>query len=104
MATRIPLLILLAASLSLQAAGSSQKQPTVPPPSTKTTILEQNVKEILLLMDTDKNGKISRKEWMDFMAAEFDRLDTDKSGELDPRELLKSKMSFRAFRFAEQGK
>jgi Ca2+-binding EF-hand superfamily protein len=43
-------------------------------------------------MDTDKNGKISKKEFMDFMAAEFDRLDKDKSGELDPKELTQSRI------------
>jgi Ca2+-binding EF-hand superfamily protein len=43
-------------------------------------------------MDTDKNGKVSKKEFMDFMSAEFDRLDTDKSGELDPKELTQSRI------------
>ena len=41
-------------------------------------------------MDTDKNAKISKKEYMSFMEAEFDRLDKDKSGELDPKELTQS--------------
>jgi Ca2+-binding EF-hand superfamily protein len=43
-------------------------------------------------MDADKNGKISRAEFMAFMAAEFDRLDVDKSGELDVKELEKSQL------------
>jgi Ca2+-binding EF-hand superfamily protein len=38
-------------------------------------------------MDTDKSGKISKAEFMAFMEAEFNRLDKDKSGELDPKEL-----------------
>ena len=54
---------------------------------------EVDVKQLLLLMDADKNGKISRKEFMDFMQAEFDRLDTDKSGELDIKELEKSQLT-----------
>jgi hypothetical protein len=53
---------------------------------------QDEVKQLLLLMDTDKSGKISRQEFMNFMAAEFDRLDTDKSGELDVRELSKSQL------------
>jgi Ca2+-binding EF-hand superfamily protein len=53
---------------------------------------QDEVKELLLLMDTDKSGKISRQEFMNFMAAEFDRLDTDKSGELDPKELTRSQV------------
>ncbi|MGD1069717.1 MAG: hypothetical protein ABSB15_06215 [Bryobacteraceae bacterium] len=48
------------------------------------------VKQLLLLMDTDKNGKISKQEYMNFMAAEFDRLDVDKNGELDVKELTRS--------------
>jgi hypothetical protein len=55
-------------------------------------LLESEVKRLLLLMDTDKNGKISTKEFMAFMGAEFDRLDTDKSGELDPKELTQSQV------------
>jgi Ca2+-binding EF-hand superfamily protein len=43
-------------------------------------------------MDTDKNGKISKKEFMAFMEAEFERLDKDKSGELDAKELRQSKL------------
>jgi Ca2+-binding EF-hand superfamily protein len=38
-------------------------------------------------MDTDKRGKVSKAEFMAFMEAEFDRLDKDKSGEVDLREL-----------------
>jgi len=38
-------------------------------------------------MDTDKNGKVSKEEFMRFMEAEFDLADTNKDGELDPKEL-----------------
>jgi EF hand len=63
------------------------------PKSPNTAVLaEDEVKQILLLMDTDKNGKVSKKEFMDFISAEFDRLDTDKSGELDPKELTQSRI------------
>jgi Ca2+-binding EF-hand superfamily protein len=47
----------------------------------------EETKELLRLMDKDKNGKVSKKEFMSFMEAEFERLDTDKSGELDVTEL-----------------
>jgi Ca2+-binding EF-hand superfamily protein len=53
-------------------------------------------------MDTDKNGKISKEEWMKFMEAEFDRLDKDKSGELDVEEIAQSKL--RATRRVNTGK
>ena len=55
---------------------------------------EEAAKQLLLLMDRDKSGKVSRQEFMSFMEAEFDRLDKDKSGELDVNELRESQ--FRA--------
>ncbi len=42
---------------------------------------------LLELMDTDKNGKVSKEEFMRFMEAEFDFADKNKDGELDPKEL-----------------
>src|ERR1700728_4895228 len=63
--------------------------PAYSPQSQPVAAGEVDVKQLLLLMDADKNGKISRKEFMDFMAAEFDRLDIDKNGELDVKELEK---------------
>ena len=44
-------------------------------------------KQLLLLMDTDKNGKVSKQEFMSYMEAEFARLDINHDGELDVREL-----------------
>jgi hypothetical protein len=42
------------------------------------------VKQLSVLIDTDQHGKISKQEWIDYMSMEFDALDTDHSGELDP--------------------
>ena len=63
-----------------------------PKPPDKMTLGEDEVKQLLLLMDTDKSGKISKREWMRFMEAEFDRLDKNKTGELDVREIAQSKL------------
>jgi hypothetical protein len=57
---------------------------------------EAIAKELLLLMDKDKNGKVSKQEFMNFMEAEFNRLDKDKSGELDVQELTQSQFQVRA--------
>ena len=103
MTRRFLFLLLIALNLTLTETAYAQKQPTSKPPD-KAALAEENVKQMLLLMDTDKSGKISRDEWMKFMAAEFDRLDKDKSGELDPKELLQTRMSFRTLHFADQGK
>ena len=43
--------------------------------------------ELLRLMDTDRNGKVSKAEYMSFMEAEFNRLDVNHDGELDVKEL-----------------
>lgn len=64
----------------------------------------ENVKEILLLMDTDEHGKITKEAWMKFMAAEFDRLDTDKSGTLDPKTLQLDRTPLRRTRASDFGK
>lgn len=53
---------------------------------------EAEAKRMLLLMDTDKNGKVSKQEFMRFMEAEFDRLDVNKDGELDVKELTRSRV------------
>ena len=69
----------------------AQRQ-AVPKPQDKLALGEPEVKQLLLLMDTDKSGKISKEEWMKFMEAEFDRLDKDKKGQLDVKELTQSKL------------
>jgi len=53
---------------------------------------EDEVKQLLLLIDANKNGKVTKQEWMSFMEAEFDRLDKDKSGVLDAKELAQSRL------------
>jgi len=51
---------------------------------------EKEAKKLLLLMDKDNNGKVSKEEFMAFMEAEFNRLDTDKNGQLDVKELTQA--------------
>jgi hypothetical protein len=84
--------VLIAAGAALGTSQAADK------PKDKLTIGEADVKQLLLLMDADQNGKISREEYMRFMEAEFDRLDKDKNGELDVKELTQS-----AFRVSHSG-
>jgi Ca2+-binding EF-hand superfamily protein len=83
--------VLLACIIAAAIAGAvpAQKQ-GVPKPQDEIALGERNAVALLQLMDTDKNGKISKQEWMQFMEKEFDRLDKDKNGELDPKELRES--------------
>jgi Ca2+-binding EF-hand superfamily protein len=80
-------------ALTLASNGFAQTKASAPVVPNKEVLADEDVKQLLLLMDTDKNGKISKQEWMGFMSAEFDRLDTDQSGELDPKELTQSRLS-----------
>jgi Ca2+-binding EF-hand superfamily protein len=49
---------------------------------------EDYARKLLLLMDTDKDGRVSKKEFMSFMSAEFDRMDVNHDGVLDVKELV----------------
>ena len=88
---------------TLASTSYAQKE-SVPKRPDIVAIGSEKAKELLALMDTDKNGKISKQEWMKFMEAEFDRLDTSKKGELDPKELLKSNVSMTRARTSDLGK
>jgi hypothetical protein len=93
--THIVLVIVVIAVLVATWAmlGSTVAQKTaVPKPQDKLALGEDEVKQLLLLMDTDKSGKISKQEWMKFMEAEFDRLDKGKNGLLDVKELMQSQL------------
>lgn len=77
---------LLIAVMSATGAAVAQKV-GAPAQGDKFAAANENVKQLLLLMDTDKSGRISKHEWMSFMEAEFNRLDKDGNGELDLNEL-----------------
>ena len=75
------------------AVGTSRAQKaSVPKQQDIVALGREKAIELLLVMDTDKNGKVYKQAWMMFMEAEFDRLDKDKKGELDPRELQRSNL------------
>jgi Ca2+-binding EF-hand superfamily protein len=84
------------------AGAAAQEKDTVPTRPDKLLLGQDEVAQLLLLMDTNKNGRISKDEWMKFMSDEFDRLDTDKSGQLDVKELERSRL--RATRHTNTGK
>ena len=77
------LIVPLAALLIVAGASSQDKKPS--PKSVAEGEVE--AKRLLLLMDRDQSGKVSRQEFMRFMEAEFERMDINKDGELDVREL-----------------
>ena len=76
---------LLVAGATLGTA-SAQKA-SVPKPQNNLALGEEQVKQLILLMKTDGQGKISKQEYMKFMEAEFERLDKEKKGELDVKQV-----------------
>ena len=76
---------LFAAGMMMQTAMAAETQ--------KVAAGEAEAKQLLLLMDKDKNGKVSKEEFMSFMEAEFNRLDVNKDGELDVQELMGLRVS-----------
>jgi hypothetical protein len=95
--------LLFAIGATIEGTVFAQKA-AVPKPQDTLALGEENVKQLLLLMEADKNGKISKQEWMRFMEAQFDRLDKNKCGELDVKEIAQSQMSVRHGRPVDVGK
>jgi hypothetical protein len=92
-------LITIVAVLTAAAAlvGTAAAQKVMPKPQDNLAIGEDQVRQLLLLMNADSHGKVSRQEFMKFMESEFERLDKDKSGELDAKELNQSNFHARSF-------
>jgi hypothetical protein len=70
----------------------AQGKASLPRPQDTLALGENSVKDLILLMEPDKSGKISKQAWMRFMGEEFDRLDKDKKGELNAQELRSDRL------------
>jgi hypothetical protein len=80
---------------AMQSVAVAQ-QASMTKPQANVALGEGEVKKLLLLMETDSDGKVSKQVYMSFMEAEFDRLDQKKEGKLDVKELTQP--STRGFR------
>ncbi len=87
----VPTLIIVALFVGI-AIAQRASVPHAVRPLNKLAVALDEVKQLLLLMEADKNGKISKQDFMRFVEAEFDRLDKDRSGELDLAELRRSQL------------
>jgi EF hand len=76
-------------------AAQDSDQKVVSPDDKKVAAGEREAKKLLLLMDADQSGKVSKQEFMNFMEAEFERMDINKDGELDVKELTNSRVQVR---------
>ena len=72
------------------ATANAQKAQTLKTPDV-LELGQDHVKALLLLWVDKKNaGQISEQEFIQFMTAEFERLDTNKSGRLSSKDLKDS--------------
>jgi uncharacterized membrane protein YdfJ with MMPL/SSD domain len=98
--------LFVAVVVAVSAAAQSEKSTGAVSPTPETEKAEREkklavatdaAKQLLLVMDADKSGKVSKQEWMKFMEEEFDRLDTDHKGQLDVKELTQSRVRMRPY-------
>jgi hypothetical protein len=82
----------LVATLTLLGNAAAQKA-SVPKVQDKLAMGEDDVRHLLPRMDADKNGMVSKQEFMKYMEAEFERLDKKKIGQLNVKELTQSSLS-----------
>jgi hypothetical protein len=92
----VGIITVLAAAGTVLCSATVQKMP-VPRPQDNLAMGEDQVRQLLLLMPTDKKSMVSRQEYMKFMEAEFNRLDKEKRGELDARKLAQSNLTASRF-------
>jgi hypothetical protein len=83
--TLILVIALILASTVLLAAAQKDSAPKT---QDRLALGEEHVKQLCLIMKSEKQGKISKQEFMKFMEAEFERLDRSKQGELDVNALV----------------
>ena len=93
---RVWIIVAIAAMVAMGGNAAAQKA-SVPKPQDKLALGEDEVKKLLLIMEPDTKGKISKQEYMKFMEAEFGRLDIDKNGELDVKKLTQSSVTANRF-------
>jgi hypothetical protein len=92
------------ALLLVMTLGVGFAQKDVPKQPDRNVMAIENVKQLLLVMDTDSRGQISKQEWMEFMEAQFDRLDVERKGELNQTAIKQSMAYVKHVRFSDLGR
>ncbi len=77
----------LAAAWAIPGNAAEQQNQASPKPQDSQALALTQVKQLLPLADSDGSGRVSKQEWMKFMKAEFDRLDRNKSGVVDLKDV-----------------
>jgi len=89
-------LVLLCAVATIAVAGTTFAAEAVKadakPDAKKEAAAATYTQDLVDQMDADKNGEVSKKEFMDFMSKEFDRLDVNHDGKLQQSEIVNKPM------------
>jgi hypothetical protein len=100
MLKRMNTLTMVLAFAALLATGTiagtalAQKQ-SVPKPLDRIALGDDQTQQVSVsfVLDVNKNSQISKQDWLKLMATEFDKLDTNKSGQIDATQLAQSQAS-----------
>lgn len=88
--TWLKVLVILGILVFTFFSTADAQKASVPRAQDRLSLGEENVKQLLLLMDADKTGNVSKDSYMKFMEAEFRRLDKSNQGQLNARRLSQS--------------
>ena len=89
--------LFLAGAIEGSAVAAQNPAPPKAQVQNNVALGEANTKRLLLRMNQDRDGKVSKQEFMRFMEAEFDRLDKEKDGKLDVKEVTQPQARVRGF-------
>jgi D-alanyl-D-alanine carboxypeptidase len=92
-ATGVFTLLIAVTTASPAAVAQKAGTPNVDTPKVQAALVDDQVREILIVMNHDRNGTISQEEFIALMTAEFDKLGRDQSGQVNAKELAASKPS-----------
>jgi len=81
--------------LGSAVAADAPKSDAMSDPKAEVSVAKYTL-ELINRMDADKNGEVSKAEFMDFMSKEFDRLDVNHDGKLQQNEVLNKEMFYRS--------
>jgi hypothetical protein len=90
-ATGVFALLIAIATFSPAAVAQKDSTPRVDTPQIQNAIVGDHVKEILIVMNHNRNGTVSQEEFITLMRAEFDKLDGNQSGQVNAKKLASSK-------------
>jgi hypothetical protein len=102
MRMKITLVAIVSFANDARPSNAVGQEQVTPEQQNEQTVGAEEVKQLLLIVDFDRSGKISKQDWMKFMEAEFDRLDKGKNWKLDAREIAPPAM--RESHFGDMGK